>query len=82
MELFMNFPLIICTLYLFINPGLTAETSRRSWTTDGKRYFNKMSFVFASMLIDLISSCVDCGRAVMVLFLGGTEGLGRGGSEL
>lgn len=74
---------IICTLFLLLNSGLTVKVSRRSWSTDGKRYFNNVSLVFKNVLIGLFSYCVDCGGMVMVLDVsGGTEGLGQGRSEL
>lgn len=75
----------ICTLFLLLNSGLTVNASRGSRTTDGKRYFNNVSLVFKNTLICLFSYCVDQGRTMMVLDVsggGGTEGLGKGGSEL
>lgn len=74
---------ILCTLFLLLNSGLTVQASRRSWTTDGKRYFSNVSFVFKNTLVGLNSCCVDRGRTLMALDVsGGTEGLGQGRSEL
>lgn len=66
---------IICTLFLLLKSGLTVHVSGRSWTTDGKRYFSNVFFVFRNKLVGLLSYSVD-------RVSGGTEGLGQGRSEL
>lgn len=53
---------IICTLFLLLNSGLTVNGSRRSRTTDGKRYFNNVSLGFLKHADCLFSYSVDRGR--------------------
>lgn len=53
---------IICTLFLLLNSGLTVNGSRRSRTTDGKRYFNNVVLGFKNTLLGLFSYFVARGR--------------------
>lgn len=62
---------IICTLFLLLNSGLTLNESRRSWTTDGKRYFSDVSLGFKNTLVCFHTVWIMEEGSWFRVFLGG-----------
>lgn len=91
MEIFINLPLTLCTLYLFTSFSPVVIASRRPWTTDDKRcsipLYSGLILTFTNILIVVIEYVpytfgVRQRTEMIIDVSGGPVGPGQGGPEL